>query len=136
MQITVEALVHAPLTLVWDCWTKLEHINHWAFASQDWQAEAKLNDLVNGGKFSTIMSAKDGSASFDFAGTYTNVIEHELIEYDLGDERHVKIVFTETPEGISVVETFDPEKENPEEMQRAGWQAFMDNFKQYVESKN
>ena len=32
-----------------------------------------------------------------------------------------------------VTETFDPEHENPEEMQRAGWQAILENFKKYVE---
>jgi hypothetical protein len=33
-----------------------------------------------------------------------------------------------------VSETFEPESENPEDVQRAGWQAMLDNFKKYVES--
>jgi hypothetical protein len=33
----------------------------------------------------------------------------------------------------TVTETFDPESENPIEMQRGGWQAIMNNFKAYVE---
>jgi hypothetical protein len=36
---------------------------------------------------------------------------------------------TQLPEGVKVIETFDPENENPEEMQRSGWQAILDNFK-------
>lgn len=79
------------------------------------------------------MAAKDGSASFDFAGVYTNVIEHRLLEYDMDDGRHVKVEFAESPEGIRITETFEPEGENPEEMQRAGWQAILDNFKKYAE---
>ena len=33
-----------------------------------------------------------------------------------------------------VVETFDPESENPIEMQRGGWQAILDNFEKYAEN--
>jgi hypothetical protein len=33
-----------------------------------------------------------------------------------------------------VVETFDPEQENPAEMQREGWQSILDNFKKHVEA--
>ena len=49
---------------------------------------------------------------------------------------HVKVEFKQTPEGVHVIETFDPESENPVEMQRAGWQAILGNFKKYVEEVN
>jgi len=133
--ITVQTVVNAPMAKVWECWNKPEHITGWAFASDDWEAPAAENDLRVGGKFKTVMSAKDKSSSFDFTGTYTAVRENKLIEYDLDDGRHVKVEFTETPEGVRVTETFEPENENPEEMQRSGWQAILDNFKKYVESK-
>ena len=38
--------------------------------------------------------------------------------------------------GVKVTEEFDPESENPEDMQRMGWQMILDRFKNYVESKN
>ena len=81
------------------------------------------------------MAAKDKSESFDFTGAYTAVKEHELIEYDMDDGRHVKVEFKYTPDGVMVTETFDPEEDNPEEMQRGGWQAILDNFKRYAESR-
>jgi len=83
------------------------------------------------------MAAKDKSASFDFTGAYTDVREHELIEYDIDDGRHVKVEFAELSQegGVKITETFDPENENPKEMQRAGWQAILDNFKKYAEVK-
>ena len=37
-------------------------------------------------------------------------------------------------EGVKVVETFDPENENPDEMQKNGWQAILNNFKKHVEN--
>lgn len=133
--ITVQATVNAPIEKVWDCWTAPDHITQWAFASEDWEAPSAENDVRVGGKFKTVMAAKDKSASFDFTGEYTAVVEHALIEYVIDDGRRVKVEFAQTPEGVGVVETFDPENENSEEMQRAGWQAILNNFKKYVETK-
>ena len=79
------------------------------------------------------MAAKDKSESFDFAGIYGAVKENERIEYDMSDGRHVKVEFAEVPKGVKVIQTFDPENENLEELQRSGWQAILDNFKNYVE---
>ena len=134
--ITIEVTIHAPLQKVWDCWNQPEHITQWAFASDDWHAPRAENDLRVGGNFTTVMAAKDGSAQFDFAGTYTEVTDKALIEYDLGDTRHVKVTFEQTADGVKVTETFDPEGENSEERQRQGWQAILNNFKKYVESSS
>lgn len=132
--ITVETILKAPLLKVWDCWNNPQHIVHWAFASDDWEAPHAENDLRVDGKFKTTMAAKDKSQSFDFTGRYTTVKEHELIEYTADDGRHVKVEFNEVPEGINLIETFEPENENSEEKQKSGWQAILDNFKKYVES--
>jgi uncharacterized protein YndB with AHSA1/START domain len=131
--ITVHTVVNAPIEKVWEYWNQPAHIVHWAFASDDWEAPAAENDVRVGGKLKTTMAAKDKSESFDFTGTYTAVREHEFIEYDMSDGRHVKVEFTELPDGAKVIETFEPENENPEAMQRSGWQAILDNFKKYTE---
>lgn len=133
--ITVTSTVNAPLEKVWDAWTKPEHISGWAFASDDWEAPHAENDIRTGGKFLIRMASKDGKEGFDFTGVYTNVNGQELIEYDMDDGRHVKVTFESTPDGVKVTETFDPETENPEEVQRSGWKAILDNFKKYVEGK-
>ncbi len=132
--ITVEITVDAPVERVWECWNGPEHVSGWAFASDDWGATPVTNDLTEGGSFKTTMFAKDGSMSFDFEGTYTEVVEHERIAYDLTDGRHVTVVFDDTPDGVYISQTFEPEDENPREMQEGGWQAFLTNFKNYVES--
>lgn len=120
---------------VWDAWTNPEHITKWTFASDDWVAPLSENDLREGGKFKTRMEAKDGSAGFDFEGTYDLVEEYEKIEYTMADGRRVEVSFVNTPQGVMVTEKFDPENMNSEEMQRAGWQAILDNFKKYVENR-
>ena len=132
--ITIQTTINAPIEKVWEYWSKPEHITGWAFASEDWEAPRAENDLRTGGKFTTVMAAKDKSASFDFTGTYTEVKENELIEYDMGDGRHVKVIFEQTPEGVRVTETFDPESVNSKDKQRSGWQSILDNFKKYVEN--
>jgi uncharacterized protein YndB with AHSA1/START domain len=136
-KITVETIVDAPMELVWECWTAPKHITQWCHASDDWEAPNAENDLEIGGKFKTVMASKDKKVSFDFGGTYTDIKEEELIEYVMNgeDAREVKITFTEVADGIKVTETFDAETVNPLEKQRNGWQAIMDNFKKYTESK-
>lgn len=132
--ITVETTVNAPIEKVWNYWSAPEHIMQWNSASEDWHTPKAENDLRTGGSFSSRMEAKDGSFGFDFGGIYDEVIDHQLIAYTMGDGRGVRITFTDNGDSTHISETFDPEDENPREMQRAGWQAIMDNFKRYTES--
>lgn len=131
--ITIESVVNAPVSKVWEFWNNPEHITKWAFASDDWETPHAENDLRIGGEFTTRMSAKDGSEGFDFTGKYSTVNEQDLIEYEMSDGRQVRIKFEETPQGTRITETFDPENENPLEMQKQGWQAILNNFKKYAE---
>jgi uncharacterized protein YndB with AHSA1/START domain len=133
--ITVQTTVKAPIPKIWECWNRPEHITGWAFESNDWEVPAAENDLRVGGRFKIVTAAKSGGSSVDFIGTYVIIKDHQLIEYILSDERHVKVEFEETPEGVRITETFDPENENPEAVQRSSWQATLDNFKTYVENK-
>jgi uncharacterized protein YndB with AHSA1/START domain len=111
-----------------------EHTMRWYYASDDWHAPHAENDLRTGGKFKTTMAAKDGSFQFDFEGDYSNVVEHELIEYNLADGRKVKIIFSNKTGQTEIVQTFEIESQNSEELQRSGWQAILNNFKNYAEA--
>jgi uncharacterized protein YndB with AHSA1/START domain len=132
--ITVETSINAPVEKVWEFWTKPEHITKWCFASDDWHAPSAENDLKAGGKFSTRMEAKDGSFGFDFGGIYDDVKTNELITYKMDDGRKVRIEFHPEEKGTKVTEIFEPESQNPIEMQKGGWQAIMNNFKKYAEA--
>ena len=132
-KIIVQTVVNLPVTKVWMYWTIPEHITEWNAASADWVTSRAENDLRVGGQFIYRMEARDGSFSFDLKGTYTDVIENELISYKLEDNRIVKIEFVTNDRITKVVESFDAESENPIEMQRDGWQAILDNFKKYAE---
>lgn len=134
-KITVTATIHAPIEKVWQYWTEPEHIKQWCQASDDWHAPYADNDLKNEGRFKTTMAAKAGSFSFDFTGIYTNVDHHQHIAYTIDDGRTVDIRFSSDDDQTThVTETFEMENINPEEMQRAGWQSILDNFKKYTET--
>ncbi len=132
MKITVEKIIAAPIERVWEAYNSPDEIKQWNFASDDWHCPGASVDLRPGGKFSSRMEAKDGSFGFDFAGTFTKVVRHELVEYSFGD-RTAQIEFSNGPTGVNVRVTFDAEATNPEEMQRGGWQAILNNFARHVE---
>ncbi len=131
--ITVKTAVAAPIDKVWDCWTSPEHITKWNNASDDWHTPRAENDLRPGGRFVSRMEAKDGSAGFDFGGTYDHVRKHKYIAYTMDDGRKVSIQFTDDGNTTRISETFDPEQMNSRKMQKDGWQAIINNFKKYVE---
>ena len=135
MKITVETVVDATPQAVWDAWNNPADIKQWNTAQDDWHTTRSSVDLREGGKFMSRMEAKDGSVGFDFEGTYTRVVPQQAVEYRMSDGREVQVEFSETPDGVRVRETFDAETENSPELQRAGWQAILDNFRRHVESK-
>ena len=135
MKITVERVVRAGLEPVWNAWNTPADIKQWNSAQDDWHTTASTVDLREGGKFSSRMEAKDGSAGFDFEGVYTRVVPRQAIEYRMSDGREVSVEFLPQGDGVLVKETFDAETENPAELQRQGCQAILDNFGQYVESR-
>jgi hypothetical protein len=65
------------------------------------------------------MEARDGSFGFDFEGFYKGIDAPHALMMRLDDGRMSRT-------------TFDPETTNPIEMQRAGWQAILENFATYV----
>lgn len=134
MKITIQVEVLAPLDTVWDAYTTPEDITKWNFASDEWCCPKATHDLSEGGSFNFRMEAKDGSAGFDFAGTYSKVVPKEIMEYALGD-RVVSVEFSGTSSGTKVVVIFDAETQNSAEKQRYGWQCILDNFKKHVERK-
>ena len=135
MKITVETVVNAQVQDVWKTWNNPEDITQWNSPSNDWHTTRSAVDLREGGKFSARMEAKDGSAGFEFEGTYTRVVPNRIIDFRMSDGREVNVEFVEQPGSVLVRETFDAENENSTEMQRAGWQAILDNFGRHVEGR-
>src|SRR5262249_36387692 len=134
MRLKVETTVAAPIEQVWRAYTTPADIMSWNAASDDWHTTKATVDLREGGAFSSRMEAKDGSMGFDFAGTYTKLVEHKLIEYSFGD-RTAQVEFAATPDAVNVRVTFHSEATHGIEQQRHGWQAILNNFASPVEGK-
>jgi uncharacterized protein YndB with AHSA1/START domain len=135
MNIIIETTVKAPIDKVWRAYTSPEDIIQWNAASDDWHTTSSSVELRVGGTFSSRMEAKDGSFGFDFAGTYTKIVLHELIEY-VFDNRSASVEFMQTNIGVKVRITFVAETEHTIEQQEEGWQAILNKFAKHVEAKN
>ena len=135
--ITVSTVIkNKTLAQVWEYFTNPKHVMNWNYAGDDWHCPKAENNLEVGKSFTYTMAAKNGEMSFDFSGIYTEIEEFSKISYVLEDERKIFVTFAETESGIELVEKFDPEKVNSEEMQQTGWQMILDNFKKYIEANN
>ena len=133
--IEVEAMIEAPIDKVWEKWTKSEHVTKWNFAHESWCCPSAGIDLRKGGAFSYRMEAVDGSAGFDFQGTYDAVEDQEFLAITLADGRKWEVEFSDLGLSTHVTERFQPETEITVELQQNGWQAILDQFKSYCEDK-
>lgn len=133
-KITIKANISSNIQKVWDYYTKPEHITKWNYALDTWHCPRAYNDLSVGGKLSWRKEAKDGSYGFDYEGVYNEIEEKKKIIYTLLDDRKVEVNFHSYGNQTVVQITFDPENQNPREMQEEGWQKILDNFKKYTET--
>ncbi|MGC4232921.1 MAG: SRPBCC family protein [Niabella sp.] len=133
-KITVEATVKAPVEKVWEQYTSPKHIVKWNNASDDWHTTKAENDLRPGGRFLSRMEARDGSSGFNFEGIYDNVKIYECISYTMTDGRKAEVVFADENNETRITVTFDAENENPVDMQREGWLAILNSFRNYAET--
>ncbi len=132
-KITIQAVVAADRQKVWNCYTQPEHITKWNFATDTWHCPAASNDMRVGGKYLARMEAKDGSFAFDFEAVYNEIVDGEKFTYTMPDNREIQVSFEQTDDKTRVTVTFDPENENPVDLQRSGWQSILDNFRKYAE---
>lgn len=134
--INIEAIIDRGIADVWNYYTDPQHIVEWNFATDDWHCPKATNDLSIGGKYFARMEAKDGSFGFDLIGIYDEIILNQKLSYALEDQRKVSTTFKKLNDKTQVITTFEAESKNPIDMQKAGWQSILNNFKKYVETIN
>ena len=133
--IQIHTLIAAPIQKVWENYNSPEAIKKWNQASAEWHCPSAEVDLREGGKFRNRMEAKDGSFGFDFEGEYIQIIPYQKIIYKMADDRIVNIDFLETGDRTKITIAFEAEKTNSLDMQKEGWQAILNSFKNYTEEK-
>jgi uncharacterized protein YndB with AHSA1/START domain len=132
-KIKVTTTINADAKRVWDYYTNPTHIVKWNFADPSWHCPSAENDMKIGGTYKARMEAKDGSFGFDFEAVYEELEIGRSFTYAFGDRKATVEFVSNNNNQTTVVVTFDPEKENPIEMQKGGWQSILDNFKSYTE---
>lgn len=132
-KITVSAIIQADPQKTWNYYTNPEHITQWNFADPSWHCPSASNDMTVGGKYFARMEARDGSFGFDFEAIYSSITEGKEFTYEF-DGRTATVKFIDKEDQTEVIVRFDPEKENPVEMQEGGWQSILNNFKKYTEA--
>ena len=132
-RVTVTAIIHAHAKKVWDYYTNPEHITGWNFADSSWHCPKATNDMTIGGKYFARMEAKGKSFGFDFEAIYDEIKVGQSFTYSFGD-RKVTVEFRNSGNQTEIIVVFDPENENSIELQKGGWQAILDNFKNYTET--
>lgn len=75
--LTLKRTFNAPLKLVWEAWTRPEHIAQW-WAPKGMKVKVVEHDFSVGGKWKYVMPMPDGS-EFTSDGVYTVIVELEKI---------------------------------------------------------
>ena len=95
-QIVVTRLFDAPRALVFEAWTKSEHVAHWWDPSGVPLAVCEI-DLRPGGAFRWVNRAPDGGEGHSFAGIYREIDPPGKLVFTAPDspDRGATLVFTE-----------------------------------------
>lgn len=131
--LEVSVQIAAPLSEVWNKWIQAEHVVNWNFAHESWCCPKAEVDFRVGGASNYRMEAKDGSFGFDLKATFLDLQFPSYIASQLEDGRGVEVQFIEGENGVLLKQRFEPESENPLDLQQQGWQAILNQFKFYCE---
>jgi uncharacterized protein YndB with AHSA1/START domain len=77
LDLVLERVVDVRPALVWEAWTKPEHLRHW-FTPKPWTVADCEIDLRPGGIFRTVMRGPEGQ-EFDNAGCYLEVVPQKRL---------------------------------------------------------
>jgi uncharacterized protein YndB with AHSA1/START domain len=131
--LEVMTQISAPIDEVWAKWTQSQHVVNWNFAHESWCCPKAEIDFRVGGSSNYRMEAKDGSFGFDLKATFLEIEPTTFIATELEDGRKVEVRFIKGLHFVAVQQRFEPEQENPLELQQGGWQAILNQFKIYCE---
>ncbi len=84
-ELVVTRIIDAPVDVVWQAWTKAEHVMHW-WGPKDYTSPSARIDLRVGGKYVFAMQApqEQGGLISYTAGVYQRIVPMELLEFTQG----------------------------------------------------
>lgn len=133
--ITVEVVITASITTVWDAFTTPADIKRWSAVSDDAHPTDCHVDLREGGKFHLRMKTQGGHAGPNFEGTITKLVPYNLLELSLGS-RTASVQFETWGENVSVTVVFNAETEDSIGREQDKALSVLQNFARYVQHGN
>ncbi len=120
-ELLITRVLNAPIDLVWEAWTKPEHIAKW-WGPNGFTNTITTMDMKPGGEWNLVMHGPDGT-DYDNQSIFKEIVLHKkivyqhvsapyftsTIEFDAqGEQTHLKwyMVFESKEEFIQVVKTF------------------------------
>ena len=79
LDLVLERVIDVPRHLVWEAWTKPEHLKVW-FVPKPWSVSACEIDLRPGGMFRTVMRSPDGQ-ELPNVGCYLEIVPLERLVF-------------------------------------------------------
>ena len=106
-QIIIRREFDAPRELVWDVWTRPEHIEKW-WGPRGFTTRVTLMDLRVGGKWDYVMVGPDGM-EYPVNGVFTEVTPPERIVTtdEFGDAYDERMPGVDLPRGLVATAVFD-----------------------------
>ena len=134
-EITISRKLNAPVDLVWEVWTKPEHIANWWGPNGFTNTISKM-DITAGGEWDLVMHGPDGT-DYKNKSIFREVVLHKKIVYEhvsapkfistisfeeQGEQTHLSwhMLFESVEEFIQVVKTFKADeglKQNVEKLE-------------------
>lgn len=83
--LTIERAIDAPPHLIWQAWTKPEHLKQW-FTPRPWKTAECEVDLKPGGIFRVVMQSQEGELYPNLDACYLEIVENERLVWTMGLE--------------------------------------------------
>lgn len=84
-EVTITRVYHAPARLLFEAYSKPEHIMNW-FGPKGWPVTLCEMDFRVGGSFRFAMTGPSGRQNTPFGGGYREIVPNKKIVYDNGFE--------------------------------------------------
>jgi len=148
LDLVIERVIDVPREMVWDAWTKPEHLVHW-FTPKPWSTESCDIDVRPGGRWNSVMKSPEGEL-FPNVGCYLEVKHQERLVFTdaLGEgfrptgQGFMTAIVQMVPHGtgtkytaIAIHHDEEARKKHEEMGFFEGWNAALDQLVAYVKSR-
>lgn len=105
-EIVITRLFDAPRSVVFEAWTKAEHVRHWWDPSGVPLAVCEI-DLRPNGAFRWVNRAPDGGEGHSFSGIYREIVPPERLVFGADGSGQSRLVFTDDGQKTKLTITID-----------------------------